>query len=129
MDIQIKDLGGVKVAVVAGEIDGSTSSALERAVTPLIQEGAAVVLDLGGTTYVSSAGLRILLLVHREAGARHARLALAGVSRDIKDVMSSTGFLRFFELADTAEEAVSMVAWAPAAPSVRGPSSSGARIS
>ncbi|WP_437303011.1 STAS domain-containing protein [Sorangium sp. So ce388] len=119
MDITIEDRSGVKVAVVAGEIDGSTSSRLERAVAPFLQEDTRVVLDLGRTTFVSSAGLRALLLLYREARARRARLALAGASRDVKEVMSSTGFLRFFRLTETVEDAVSLVG----APSASGPAS------
>lgn len=114
MDIEILDRNGAQVVMVAGDIDGSTSPRLEQAIMPLLRETAALVLDLGRTTYMSSAGLRVLLLIHREARARRARLALAGVRRDIQEVMASTGFLGFFALRDTIEEAMSLVAWASA---------------
>lgn len=114
MDIKTQDREGVQVVMVAGDIDGRASPQLERAIMPLLREAAAVVLDLGRTAYMSSAGLRILLLIYREARERRTRLALAGVRREIQEVMASTGFLGFFVLRETIEEAISVVAWAAA---------------
>lgn len=113
MEFQIEQVEGVTVVKVTGEIDGRTSPALERAIMPLLGDECALVLDLGKTTHMSSAGLRILLLVHREARSRRARFALSGVCREIQSVMGSTGFLRFFTVAETTRSAVNLVARAP----------------
>jgi len=101
MEIQIKRHQNALVAEVTGEIDGRTAPELEVVVSPLFQGGPLVLLDLTRTTYMSSAGLRSLLLLHREASAQSTRLVLVGVCREIQDVMGSTGFLRFFQLAET----------------------------
>jgi anti-sigma B factor antagonist len=58
---------------------------------------------------LSSAGLRLLLVLYRELTARKGKLALLGVSEDIRTVMSHTGFLSFFTLVESAVEAVQAV--------------------
>jgi anti-sigma B factor antagonist len=106
MEIQIQDYPNFTVAEVSGEIDGRTAPELEKTLSPLFREGAALLIDMTGTKYMSSAGLRSLLLLHREALARSARLTLVGVCQDIEEVMSITGFLRFFSVTKTLEEAL-----------------------
>jgi anti-anti-sigma factor len=52
---------------------------------------------------MSSAGLRVLLLAHRRAQSSRARIVLAGLQPDVREVMSATGFLSFFDVLDTVE--------------------------
>lgn len=55
-------------------------------------------LDLGEMTYLSSAGLRVLLLAYRRAQESGARIVLVDLPPDVREVMSATGFLDFFEV-------------------------------
>jgi anti-sigma B factor antagonist len=80
---------------VAGEITGLTCAGLQAAVEPHLRPGTNVSLGMAGVTYVSSAGLRTLLLLHRQAVQLGARVALRDVSDDVRFVMSVTGFLEF----------------------------------
>jgi anti-sigma B factor antagonist len=62
-------------------------------------------LDMTKVDYLSSAGLRLLLLTYREVTAARGKVVLLGVSREIQTVMSHTGFLSFFVLSDSPEKA------------------------
>ncbi|WP_291993010.1 STAS domain-containing protein [Candidatus Accumulibacter sp. ACC003] len=97
---------GTTVVAVAGEIDGSSAPSLHDKILPLLQADCAVVLDLAGVSYMSSAGLRMLLLLYRKATANHGRVALAGLAESIRDTMEITGFLKFFTVASSVEEAL-----------------------
>lgn len=101
MQIVLEETSRAIVARIDGEIDGKTAPEAQRTVLSALAEGSRLLLDLSGTTYMSSAGLRMLLLVHRESTSRSARLVLVGVRREVQEVMDATGFLRFFTLADT----------------------------
>lgn len=105
MEIKIHQDGDVAVAVVSGEIDSKTAGAAQAQLVPLIEKSGKAVLDLTQVTFMSSAGLRMLLLLYRQATAREGRLALVGLSDEIKDTMSMTGFLNFFRVAETLEAA------------------------
>lgn len=97
---------GMTVVAVAGEIDGSSAPSLQSKILPLLQESGSLILDLNRVTYMSSAGLRVLLLLYRQAVSRNGRVALAGVAETIKDTMAVTGFLKFFVVADTVDQAL-----------------------
>jgi anti-anti-sigma factor len=73
---------------------------------PLIVPNGRLVLDLSACQYVSSAGLRVLLMVAKLLTSKKGRGALAGVSEEVMDVMEMTGFAHFFETHDTVESAV-----------------------
>jgi anti-sigma B factor antagonist len=105
MDIITTD-GAIPVATITGEIDGKSAPQAQALLLGVIAKNPLLVLDLTGVGYMSSAGLRIMLLLYRQATARNGRIVLVGLSDEIKDTMSMTGFLDFFALAGTIDEAV-----------------------
>ena len=65
-----------------------------------------VLLDHTKVDYVSSAGLRVLLMIYRQIKSKNGKVILVGVSEEIRDVMSMTGFINFFEIADNIDNAL-----------------------
>jgi anti-sigma B factor antagonist len=104
MELVARTEGRVAVLEVSGEVDGRTAPAFQEQVLARVAADGRLLLDLGGVTFLSSAGLRALLLVHREAALRRARLVLVGASENLRTTMSATGFLKFFTLRGTAAE-------------------------
>ncbi|MEV8565877.1 STAS domain-containing protein [Streptomyces sp. NPDC051322] len=92
--------GDVTVIVLDGEINSTTSGGLQAQLLPFIQPGVEVLIDLTGVSYVSSAGLRTLLIVHRRAQQLEAGIILVGLSDEVRFVMNATGFLDFFRIGD-----------------------------
>jgi anti-sigma B factor antagonist len=68
---------------------------------PLIRADCKLLVDMSAVDYMSSAGLRMLLSMHRQASSSKGQLVLVGLSEDIEDTMSATGFLNFFKTLDT----------------------------
>ncbi len=100
MRINIRNIDQVTVVEMTGELDSTTAPAVQNQILPLAQENRRIVLDMSGTLYMSSAGLRILLLLYRQISSGSGRIALAGLSDEIKDTMNITGFLNFFKIYD-----------------------------
>jgi len=100
LDLAARREGGVTVVALTGDLDGRTSPRLQAQLMPLIPDGGKVLLDMSEVAYMSSAGLRVLLLLYRHAHRVQTRLAVVGLSQELKDVMSATGFLNFFLLSD-----------------------------
>ncbi|MGW3995026.1 STAS domain-containing protein [Amycolatopsis sp. NPDC004772] len=96
--------GAVTVIALDGELDSSTAPRVHEQLGDLVPPRGLVLIDLGRTSYMSSAGLRVLLLVYRQAQANGARLALACAPPDVREVMAATGFLGFFTVTDTLAE-------------------------
>ncbi len=70
---------------------------------PLATEGSRILLDMAGVSFMSSAGLRLLLSMYRQVATQKGSIALTALSEDLKDTMSMTGFLSFFATHDTTD--------------------------
>lgn len=103
MAIETRIDGANVIATVSGEIDGKTAPQVQSELLAALQDGSGLIVDMRGVTYLSSAGLRMLLLLYRQIAAKKGKVVLVGVSEEIRDTMSMTGFINFFTLADTQE--------------------------
>jgi anti-sigma B factor antagonist len=95
--------GEMTVITFDGSLDSGTAPSVHNDIERLVPETGTTILDFSKMTYMSSAGLRVLLLVHRRAQRSGARIVLTGLIPDVREVMSATGFLDFFEVANGAE--------------------------
>ena len=109
MKVTLSQENGVNVIAVEGSIDGKTAPMIRQEIGPTLESAKKVILDLSKVDYLSSAGLRLLLLIYREFSAKSGKLVLLGVSDDIRTVMSHTGFLNFFKLAGSMPEALQAI--------------------
>ncbi|MBK8032398.1 MAG: anti-sigma factor antagonist [Anaerolineae bacterium] len=103
MDVQVKPFQDATVVEVVGDIDGSTAPMLQEQILAVAQPGCRLLVDMSRVGFMSSAGLRVMLILHRTISGGKGHVVLVGLSEDIKDTMSATGFLKFFTTADTLE--------------------------
>lgn len=109
MEFAVRKDGEIVVVEPTGDIDGKTAPEFQDKMLQLIQPGARIVLNLSGVAFMSSSGLRSMLLIYRQAKAQGVKLVLAGVNKDIRGSMSATGFLSFFVLCESFEDAMKAV--------------------
>jgi anti-sigma B factor antagonist len=93
--------GDVTVIALVGGLDSAAGPDLREHLGQLVSGRGPVLLDLSQVPRVSGGGLRVLLVICRQAERNGARLALAGVPAEVCAVMAATGFLEFFAVADT----------------------------
>ncbi len=105
MEIELTWADGVAEAVIRGDVDGRTAPEVQAKLLPLLEGNRKLLLDMSGVGFLSSAGLRMLLLLYRHFAARSGTIVLIGVSEEIQDTMSMTGFSSFFKLVRTRAEA------------------------
>jgi len=86
-----RENGTVTIAV-EGRLDTSTSPRFQEALIPLFDEAKEVKIDFAGVIYVSSAGLRVLLMGQKTAKAKGAAMTLCDVSGEVMEVFDMTGF-------------------------------------
>ena len=107
MDLREESAGAVAVVVVSGRLDSNTSSALEDMLTGAIAAGKArLVLDLTTTQYLSSAGLRVLLLTARQVERANGRFVLYGLCDRVRDVLDLSGFLSELKICSDRNQAI-----------------------
>ncbi|MBI2378355.1 MAG: STAS domain-containing protein [Deltaproteobacteria bacterium] len=110
MEVEIKKEGPITVVSIGFDIDGKTAPDVQAKVLGLVEKGGRLLLDFSRVGYMSSAGLRVLLTMHRQVTANQARLVLVGLSDDLKEVMEATGFLSFFTIHPTLPEGLAALA-------------------
>ena|SRR5215470_6172089 len=110
MLLETRIVGDVTVVALAGSLDSTTAPGLREYLGQLLPSRSPVLLDLSRLSCLSSAGLRVLLVICRQAERNGARLTLAGVPPEVHAVMAATGFLEFFAIADTVAAGVQAMA-------------------
>jgi anti-anti-sigma factor len=107
MDISEERLGDVLVVAPAGRIDSTTSGALERKLIERLAAGEKrLLIDLLGVEYISSAGLRVLLVAANRLKAGDGRLALCSLSQSVLEVFELAGFNSLCTIDPSREQAL-----------------------
>ena len=93
MEMTTERRAGVLSLGVQGRIDGDSVADFEAAIEVAIEaEDRAVVLDLGALDYLSSAGLRAILLIARTLWKQDGYFALCSVAEPVREVFEISGF-------------------------------------
>jgi anti-sigma B factor antagonist len=104
MELNVKTVDRLTVIEPLGDLDGKTAPAFQEKVLALIEPGSRILIDMRGVSFMSSAGLRVMLLTHRKAVGSEAHIVLVGLNENIRNSMSATGFIKFFTVRDTMDE-------------------------
>jgi anti-sigma B factor antagonist len=97
MEVDFKEVQGITLASLKGKLDSASSNQVQDELLHVITPKAKVILDFNQCSFVSSAGLRTLLILAKRAKSQVANVVMAGASEEILDVMEMTGFDDMFE--------------------------------
>ena len=107
MDVTSERQDGVLSAQVGGRIDGTNASEFEEAIRTAIEESdRAVIMDFEKLVYISSAGLRAILLTAKSLDNRNAKFALCSLSDQIGEVFETSGFDKVIAIHSSKAEAL-----------------------
>ncbi len=107
MEISTKQTGAATIVYLKGKLDALTCSAVETELSTLLEAGRLkLVLDFGELTYISSAGLRILLKTAKQVKALSGELILCSMKDFIKEVFDVSGFSGIMTITENCEKAL-----------------------
>lgn len=110
MDIELDTHGGIPLARLSGKLDTSSAPDLKKELGPRIDAGdIRYIVDLSKLGYISSAGLRILLLLGKKAKAAGGGIAFCCVQGMVKEVLAMAYFNTMFPIVDTADQAAKVL--------------------
>ena len=90
-----------------GRLDSTTSKMFGDRLISLLQTGrGSLVVDLKNIAYISSAGFRALLIANRAAAGRDGKLALCGVTGEVRRLFDIGGFTSEFLIFPTQAEGI-----------------------
>jgi anti-anti-sigma factor len=108
MQVTHKQLSRVDLVAVNGRVDANTAPQLQDALRSTFDERRfRVVLDLSEMSYMSSAGLKVLLAALKEAKRwNRGDLRLAALQPQVHDTLNLVGLLQLFKIYPNTVEAV-----------------------
>ena len=106
MEVIQSVLQNVNVVKLTGDLDGNTAPDVQAQIMQLAIPSVKMILDMSAVSFMSSAGLRMLLVMYRTINSQSGKVVLVGLSEDIRDTMLMTGFLDFFTYFETLDEGV-----------------------
>ena len=113
MNVSSRRFANAVVLAVSGRLDQDTCETfrvdLSRHVEDSARGGGAIVLDLSGLEYVSSAGLRCFMLASRQAKAQSGRIFVAALQPMVREIFEISHFNLVFQVFPTVREALGAV--------------------
>jgi anti-anti-sigma factor len=107
MEIKEEKRGKVKIVGLRGRLDANSSQAVENQLLAILNQGEErLVLDFSELTYMSSLGLRVLMMVAKNIKNVNGKLALAGLNDHIYEVFKIARFTNIFSIYASRDEAV-----------------------
>ncbi|MDZ4122430.1 MAG: STAS domain-containing protein [Candidatus Cloacimonadaceae bacterium] len=98
---------GVNILSLNGKLDAMTSSILDNALAPVLSsETPKIIIDFADLSYVSSAGLRVLLKTAKQLQTIQGRLVLCNMKDFIREVFDISGFSSILTICESCEKAL-----------------------
>lgn len=105
MQVQASQIGRVAVVAVYGRIDHEHTTEFQVALDPYVaacKEGhAPLLLDFSNVEYISSVGLRALMLFNRTVTVQKGKIAIAALQPVVLELFEISRFNLVYQIHDT----------------------------
>ncbi len=91
MTITKEKSAGALLVSIEGRLDTQTSPEFEAEIKPELEGITELTLDLKDLEYISSAGLRVLLVLHKIM-LKQGSMKITGVNATVNEILEITGF-------------------------------------
>lgn len=106
MNIVEKKQDDVMLLEIHGRLDTTNYRELEDRMINLMEKEKKIIIDCKEMNYISSAGMRVFLMALKHLKNNDGQLRLSGLTDDTKQIFDVAGFATFFDIYNTAEEAI-----------------------
>ncbi|MDR2579581.1 MAG: STAS domain-containing protein [Fibromonadaceae bacterium] len=86
------------VLAISGRLDTITAPQFQEELFLAFNEARQVELDFANVLYISSAGLRVLLLGEKKAMEKNRSMNIINASESIKSIFEMTGFVKILKI-------------------------------
>ncbi len=107
MNITTTEVEGITIAAFEGNLDTNTAPDAEERLGELLEKGVTKILvDFTTLDYISSAGLRVLLVTTKRLGGTGGSMRICGLNETVDEVFEISGFSTIFSVFGTRDEAL-----------------------
>ena len=97
MNVSVNTVDNISTFTIEGRIDTLTAPELDKAFTEAEPVSDKVIFDMSGVDYISSAGMRVIIAVHRPMTKKNG-LVLKGLSKNVRTIINLTGFTKVLNI-------------------------------
>ena len=113
MELPLRRFADTVVLAPSGRIDHGTAEGFKDALRPHLERCATgrdqLILDLSNVDYISSAGLRVLMLARKQAKAQGGTLVVASLTPVVKEIFEISRFTVVFEVFPSVRDALAKI--------------------
>jgi anti-sigma B factor antagonist len=107
LEVITKEINDVIVVDLKGNLDTNTAPDAETRINDYLESGTKkIIINLGQTQYVSSAGLRVFLATAKKLTASGGAFKLCGANEVVQEILDISGFSTILIVKKTEEEAL-----------------------
>jgi len=110
VNIKVIKKDKVTVVMLEGRLDSTNSGELEKKMLSLLETGEKnFLVDFSALDYISSAGLRVMLMAAKKSKTAGGKVILAALTDNVKEVFDIAGFTSIFPIFANQEEAIQSI--------------------
>jgi anti-anti-sigma factor len=107
MEIGERRQGDIIVLSPVGRVNNDSGSSFQTRLLDCVGSAAAkVLIDFSGVEYISSAGLRALMVASKQSKANGGRIAVAALTPMVKEIFAISRFSLVVQVFETTAEAI-----------------------
>jgi len=106
MDFNKKKNLSVDILEICGKLDTMYSEIAQEAIIQAISKDGKLIVDLADCDYVSSAGLRVLLIAMKQSAMENCKMVVTGIQPAVWEIFYMTGFEEVLETYPTQADAI-----------------------
>jgi anti-anti-sigma factor len=110
MEVTTRQNDGVLIAELTGKLDTSTSGSIQDKLVQCVKDGETkIILNLKGLEYVSSAGLRVILIISKLLQSNQGEFRVCSPNGIVEEVLKISGFNSLLRIFDTEKDAIDSI--------------------
>ncbi len=110
MEIPTEHSDGALILIPSGRIDGQNALDFQASIDKVIgNTDSAIILELSDLSYISSAGLRVILLMAKTLKSRNIHFSMCAIAPAVKEVFEISGFGNIISIHDTRAAALASI--------------------
>lgn len=110
LDLTVRTERDIRIVELAGELNSVTAQDAYDRLQPQLEDAERVIIHMKDVRYMSSAGIRVLLLLYRLVLNNGGKIVLAALSEELQEMLDVTGFLEYFNIQNSLQSSLDLFA-------------------
>ena len=101
LNIDVSEVEGIIILHLDGRLDSQTSVKLEDRISKLLNDSRSILLlNFSKVSFLSSAGMRLLLAFNKKLQTISGKLIIYGLNDEVLEILKISGFEKFLNILD-----------------------------